>query len=288
MKTKKTQDLLASAEKKLKTSKQGNERLESELLLCFVLKCERIDLYKKKYDFLDDKEAETFGVLIERRIKTEPIAHIIQQKEFFGLSFKVSPETLIPRPETELLVEEVSDFYEKDVSKTDLIDLGTGSGCIALSLAKQHPELKITAVDKSKKALLVAQKNAQNLNLDKKNLFFLEDDILKENFWEKEHKFDIIVSNPPYIGFKEKSSLSKEVLSYEPKSALFAKEEGLEFYKMFANHGRKILKPSGRLFLELSPIIYEDVCKIFITHGWSILKTVKDYAGHKRHIILSS
>ena len=282
----KTFDLLKKTELLLRLSDVSSPRLESELLLAYILGCSRADLYGSKFDEISNDSAENFLDLIKRRQKKEPIAYLLGTKEFMGLSFKVTRATLIPRPETELLVTAVEDFFKKTEHEQTILDLGTGTGCIALSLAYRSPSFKITAIDFSEEALCVARENANNLDLSSR-VSFLKRDILDPSFWNELPRFQALVSNPPYIGESEAQDLSKDVLDYEPRSALFAENEGLAFYESFAKNARKCLEKNGRLFLELSPVIYESVIKIFQKNSWTLEETIKDYAGHKRHIVLS-
>lgn len=284
----KTSQVLKDAETTLRLSGVGSPRLESELLMAHVLGCTRVDLYGSRFDEITKEKASEFLNLIKRRSKKEPVAYLLGRKEFMELSFQVSPATLIPRPETELLVLAVEKHLKNLSSKEiQLLDIGTGSGCIALSLAHRNPSARVTGIDFSEKALAVAKENAKDLNLSSKRVSFLKRNALEESFWNELGPFEILVSNPPYIGEQEASSMESDVLDYEPSSALFAEHEGLAFYECFAKNARKALTKEGLLFLELSPIIYNSVIKIFEAHSWKLLETIKDYAGHKRHIILS-
>ncbi len=282
----KTFDLLKKTESDLRLSGISSPRLESELLLAYILGCSRADLYGSKFDEISNDFAEKFLGLIKRREKKEPIAYLLGTKEFMGLSFQVTRATLIPRPETELLVTAVEDFFKKTEHEQSILDLGTGTGCIALSLAHRNPSFKITAIDFSEEALHVARENANNLDVSSQ-VSFLKRDILDPSFWDELPRFQALVSNPPYIGECEAQGLSKDVLDYEPRSALFAEHEGLAFYESFAKNARKCLHKNGRLFLELSPVIYESVIKIFKENSWTLQETIRDYTGHKRHIVLS-
>ena len=286
MKNLSTEKILTTAENQLRKSGIESPKLESELLLAHTLSCSRIDLYKREFDSLCEERNSKFQALIKRRSLKEPIAYLTGQKEFCGNFFKVTADTLIPRPETELLVEEVSSYLTKTLEADSLLDLGTGTGCIPLSLAHKHENLRITAVDISSKALDVAHENQTSLGLKERKILFKQANILEDYFWSQHKKFHVIVSNPPYIGQQEEQDLEEDVINHEPHGALFAGNKGLEFYQTFASKAKKNLLPKGKLFLELSPIIYSDVCCIFQKEGWSLEKTILDYSGHKRHIIL--
>lgn len=282
----KTFDLLKKTESILRLSGVSSPRLESELLLAYTLECSRPDLYGSKFDEISQESAENFLDLIKRREKKEPIAYLLGTKEFMGISFKVTRATLIPRPETELLVTALEESLKKTDHEQSILDLGTGTGCIALSLAYRNPSVKVSAVDFSEKALHVAKENAKNLGLFSR-VSFLKRDILDPRFWDELPRFHILVSNPPYIGESEANDLAKDVLDYEPRTALFAENEGLAFYEIFAKNAKKLLHENGLFFLELSPIIYEAVIKIFEENSWVLKETIRDYTGHNRHIVLS-
>lgn len=287
LETKKLRDIIDSASQKLRSHNIETPRLDVEILLSHVLLCSRIDLYKKKHELINSSQVLAFDKLLTRRCQQEPIAYLIGSKGFYGHTFRIDSSTLIPRPETELLVEEASTFLKENSWATKVLDLGTGSGCIAISLALLHPDVKVTALDLSYKALLRAKENSKEIGCQQNQITFSEQNILENEFWQNSEKFHMIISNPPYIGTKESSSLSPEVLHYEPSEALFAKNNGLEFYVTYAKNAKNILKSKGRLFLELSPVIYKEVCKIFKNQGWNLEKTIRDYAGHNRHIVLS-
>lgn len=284
----KSSEVLRSAENLLRKSKIPKPRLESEILLSHVLACARIDLLKQEWDDISLSQRDSFMTLIQRRSQHEPLAYLLGYKEFYGRKFFVSSETLIPRPETELLVEEISNFFGANPqSEPSLIDLGTGTGCIALSLALENPNLQVSAVDVSESALEIAQRNLESLPCPKNHISLWAADVLAEAFWENLGSFDVIVSNPPYIGEAEKVSLEPNVLDFEPHGALFAENNGLHFYEIFAQKARSHLKPGGRLYLELSPVIFDSVKALFLSHHWDLLEVIEDYAGHKRHIVLS-
>lgn len=282
----KTQEVIQDASKALAQSSSESPRLDAELLLCHVLSCTRIDLLKAKHDFLSQEDLNSFKKLLQRRQDHEPIAHILGKQEFYGHTFKVTKETLIPRPETELLVEAASKYLSTLDETAQVIDLGTGTGCIPISLSLLHPEASICAVDIHEKTLETAKENAEKLGATQ--VVFSQKDILQKEFWEQKQSYDLIISNPPYISKNEVDSMSTEVLKHEPKRALFADNKGLKFYEVFAKFGMNILSSHGLMFLELSPMIYGDVCKIFEARGWFIKETIHDFAGLKRHIIVQT
>ena len=230
-------------------------RLSVEMLLAFVLGIERSELVKDMLVNPDraipDECISRIEALTRRREQGEPAAYIVGIKEFFGRDFTVTPETLIPRPDTETLVEAALDFAQKHfITSGSFIDLGTGSGAIAVTLALELPTWKGHAVDVSPAALSVAQHNANNLGAT--NVIFTLCDFLSAN--PPGAPFDLIVANPPYVGEKEYRTLSREIRVFEPKSALVpdtVNASGLECLLSIMDNAASFLKPGGKLFLEM-------------------------------------
>lgn len=228
-------------------------RIDVELILAYVLGCNRIDLYLKYDQPLSVNERNKFKELLFKRALKEPVAYIIGKKFFWEDVFYINPSVMIPRDETEVLVENVLNYvkknYKSDV-KVNILDIGTGSGCVGISLAKNLENINVVAVDIDNQALEVAEFNARMLNvLDRMD--FIVFDALNNQEWIKLNlKFDIIVSNPPYIPWYQKDKLSQEVVKYEPHIALFANDNGLAFYKSFAQNAPYVLKKQGGLFVE--------------------------------------
>lgn len=224
-------------------------RLDAELLLCSVLKISKENLFLKSEDLLTKAEASSYAALIERRKQGEPIAYLIGRKEFYGLEFEVTPAVLIPRPETEMLVELALNFLKGRANEKRLLDLGTGSGCIALSIANSlkasRESFSITATDLSSDALEIARRNAMKLGLTKE-VTFVRSDWFKDLSFEG--KFSCIVSNPPYIGVDDKN-LGRGT-EFEPKSALFSGAPGLDDIKSILSSLPSYLEPKGAAFIE--------------------------------------
>jgi release factor glutamine methyltransferase len=210
------------------------------------------------------------------RINThEPIQYILGEADFFGRSFRVTPDVLIPRPETELLVHEII-RHSKSIDQPAILDIGTGSGCIAISLALEIPAV-VHAVDVSLHALKVAQENANRLNAA---VSFSQQDILNEPITKK---FDLIGSNPPYISQQEKQNMKPNVLNYEPLTALFAPgEDALLFYKVIAQRVHQALKPGGSLWFEINEHYAKEICEILKTNGYEGVAVLKDWNGKER------
>ncbi|HSA59255.1 MAG TPA: peptide chain release factor N(5)-glutamine methyltransferase [bacterium] len=254
-----------------------NPRLDAELLLAYVLKCQRVDLYTGFEKTVSEKHLAEFKALIERRATREPLQYITGETEFWGLKIKVTPEVLIPRPETELLVEEA---LKNAPPAGDVLDIGTGSGCIAIALAKNLPGAKIVATDISKEALSVAKENAQAHGVADR-IEFVTSDIAPWLFFEtRERKFDLIVSNPPYIDSSELDFLQPEVSRHEPRSALDGGQGGLETIKKILQEAPDFLKIKGRLLMEVGEGQAERLKKDFPC------EIRRDYSGVERLIIL--
>ncbi|NTW49419.1 MAG: peptide chain release factor N(5)-glutamine methyltransferase, partial [Chlorobiales bacterium] len=215
-----------------------------------------------------------------RRLKGEPLQYITGEQEFFGYPFFVDRHVLIPRPETELLVEAAIEALES-ISKEEelrILDIGTGSGCIGITLAKKLPNARITAIDLSGDALGVARKNAEKNEVSER-ITFIEADALSPDFaLQFKEPFDLIISNPPYIPAREAESLQIEVRNYEPHTALFV-AEGFEFYEKISHDALTLLKPGGHLFFELHADGAARVKTIFERLGFSNIQILKDYSG---------
>ena len=223
-----------------------NPRLDAELLLAHALKCQRIDLYTAHERKIPEKELAKYRTLVERRAKREPLQQIIGETEFYGLKIKVTPDVLIPRPETELLVEEGLKLKARDI-----LEIGTGSGCLAVALAKNLPEARVVATDISEKALAVARENAKFHGVEKQIKFILADIAPWKAFKAEEKKFDLIVSNPPYIPTGDFESLQPEVRDFEPRGALEGGPEGLSCIRQIIEEAPSSLNSNGFLVIEI-------------------------------------
>ena len=235
-------------------------RLEAELLLGHVIDKPRSFLRAFAERYLTAQQLQQFNVLLTRRINGEPLAYILQNKEFFSLLLRVTPDVLIPRSESELLVDRALAMLPEKKGLS-ICDLGTGSGAIALALARQRPRWCLTAIDNSKNALVVARQNARNLDIT--NVNFLYGDWLQTVGNEK---FAAIVTNPPYVDITD-PELEKNVLAYEPRGALIAADKGLAAIKTIARQAKENLLLGGWLLLEHG--YRQDVA---VTHLFSILQ----------------
>lgn len=268
-------NLIIQGQQLLATS-SDSAKLDVEILLSLVLKKARSYLFTWPEKKLSDEQLLEFIHLLSRRAEGEPIAYITGEKEFWSLPFTVSKATLIPRPDTETLVELVLDLYHNDESITCL-DLGTGTGAIALALASEKSTWKIDATDFNVEAVKLAQYNAKNFNLTHVNIY--QSDWFEEI--SKNKKFDIIVSNPPYID-EDDINLSQGDVRFEPKTALVATEQGLADIKHIADKARCFLHTGGKLFFEHGFEQGQAVRTILTGLGYKNAQTRQDLNGHDR------
>ena len=225
-----------------------------------------------------------FQALIERRLAAEPIAYILGTQEFMGFEFFVNSHVLIPRPDSEILVEEVIKWLEcSKLKKVKLLDIGTGSGCLSLSLLKLKENICAEAWDISKEALEVAKVNRKKLNVATARMLLQAKDVLADKSWDNIYnRFDVIISNPPYIAYTEEQTLARSVLDYEPRQALFAESEGLIFYQTMALQAHKVLKNDGVIFFEVSPHLCAKIIAILKKFHWTNIKVSLDLSGRQR------
>lgn len=264
-----------------------NSRLEAELLLAAVLGVSRLDLYLQHDRPLSGAEVSRFRELVRRRLRREPLQYILGEAHFRELVLRVDPRVLIPRPETEVLVGEVLDWAERRVRAGGVaaeglsaVDIGTGSGAIALSLAREGPFAHVVATDISAAALVVAAENAERSGLGER-VEFRQGDL-----WDAlgaGERFDVVVSNPPYIAEAERGELEPEVREWEPGNALFAGEEGLEVLFALVEGAPAHLRPGGLLALELGAEQGAAVReRLEGTGAYRSVRIVLDLAGRER------
>lgn len=257
-----------------------NPRLDAEILLCAVLKCERIKLYLDFERPLDEQELAQYRNYVARRAKHEPLAYILGEKAFMRNIFKVSRDTLVPRPETELLVESLVMASEKINPAPKILDIGTGSGAIIVSLLDYLPQAKGVGVDISSGALVTAKENALQIGVADRAAFLLSDlfSAVPEN-----KKFDIIVSNPPYIPAADIAKLAEDV-QQEPHGALDGGEDGLDFYRRIIAQAPQYLAEEGMLAFEIGIRQSAAVCAMCCEHDLRAVAVRKDYAGIDRMV----
>lgn len=275
-------DLLIKSEQRLQDV--DSPRLSAEVLLVEVLGCSRLSLYIERDRMISAEQLELFHALVSRREQGEPLAYILGQKEFYGLDFIVSSETLIPRPETEHLVETVEELFDESAA-FHFVDLGTGSGIIAVVLANIFKKSSGIAVDLSSEALAVAKKNAIAHRVDKR-LEFIRGDFTEPLF--EKSIFDLVVSNPPYVPQHEYDAASVEVTGFEPVSALVSGVNGLDHIHAMLPHVSDILKQGGFFLMEIG---YQQagMIKRIVTNEFrefKIVSVIKDLARHDRIVML--
>ncbi|MBT5096409.1 MAG: peptide chain release factor N(5)-glutamine methyltransferase [Candidatus Marinimicrobia bacterium] len=253
-----------------------NPKQEIEWLLCDLLQLKRIDLYLKFEDIINKSKLKKLKSWIKRRIQREPLQYITGKVEFYGLKFISTPQALIPRPETERLVDITLNSLEK-IPEPKILEIGTGSGCVSIAVSNKKPRANILSLDISKNALELAEINAKSNNC--KNINFLEMDFLNEI---PDGRFDILISNPPYIPQKEIENIMPEVKNYEPRIALTDFEEGLNFYYRIAKVGRTLI-PNGIIILEVGLGNHpQKVFSLFKEAGFDQLELIKDYNNNER------
>ena len=263
--------------------KHGSDspRLDAEILLAAALGCTRIDLYVSFAREPTGDERTRFRETVKRRATGEPVAYLVGHKEFYSLSFEVTRDTLIPRPETEHLVVESLDLLAKMGRRDDLsvCDVGTGSGAIAVAIAKNAPKCRVTAVDISPEALDVAKSNAETHGVTDRVTFVISD-LLAE--FPETPLFDLVVSNPPYVSESEFANLPADVRNFEPKLALVAGKEGTSVIRELATQAVSRLREGGHFLVELSPMTAGQVAEMLQKQGWRDVRLRRDQAGHDR------
>ncbi len=271
----KLREALASAISQLESATVGSPRMNAEVLLMFTLACDRAYLYAHPERELTPEENLRYDEVIAERATGVPSQYITGHQEFWGLDFVVSPAVLIPRPETEHVIETVLELA-REIPQPKIVDVGTGSGCIALSLAKELSAAEIQAVDVSPAALEIARANAVRLQLER--VKFFESDLL--GAFPAQEQFDFVVSNPPYVGEFEADRVQREVRKFEPKVAVFAGKEGLDVIRRLIPEACERLKPGGWLVMEIGYSIGDQVSALL--RDWQKVEIVPDLQGIPR------
>ena len=263
----------------LKKNDIPNPQLDSEVLLSTSIKRDKKHIILNPKEVLNSEQLGKFKNLIERRKKGEPIAYLINKKEFWKDEFFVNKDVLIPRPDSELIIEQVLKIYSKD-DQLQILDIGTGSGCILLSILKERSNFYGTGIDISKKSINVSKFNAKQLNLTNRVKFFHSS---VDNF--NNGKYDIIVSNPPYIEQLSLKYLERDVVNFEPKLALSGGFDGFSKIKKVINKASILIKKNGKFILEIGFNQKNKVIKILKEEGFYVNKAIKDYGNNDRCII---
>jgi release factor glutamine methyltransferase len=257
-------------------------RLNAELLMMFTLGCNRAYLYAHPEHELTSAEEDQYREAIAERARGCPTQYITGHQEFWGLDLLVSPAVLIPRPETEHVVETVleliKEYSVEHPDKLRLVDVGTGSGCIALALASELPQAEVHACDVSDEALEIARINAARLGLDRR-VHFRRSDLLAAY---RDDKFDFVISNPPYVGQLEADSVQRQVREFEPRIAVFSGQEGMDIYRRLLPQAREILKPRGWFVAEIGFSAEARVRELLA--GWQAVQAIADLRGIPRVI----
>ena len=263
--------------------KKGVEspRANAEILLAEILKCKRLELYLAFDKPLAENEVQVYREAIRKRGLRIPLQYIVGNVEFYGLKLIVNENVLIPRPETELLVEKIINDSDKS-NNLKILDIGVGSGNISLSISKNLPNSKVVAIDISKTALYVANQNAEINSLQDRIEFRLFD-IMNDNL-NSLGKFDLIVSNPPYVSENDYESLEPELKNHEPKIALTDNSNGISFYKRIIEASQPILNKTGKIYFELGIDQSAQVQEYFKQNNFTNIKITKDYSGIERII----
>ena len=271
-------EIIKIGTKILKEKKISSSILDSELILSKTLNKTREEILTNLNQKIEKKNILVFKKYLQRRSKNEPIAYIFQEKEFWGNKFYVDKNTLIPRPETEMLVDKLSNIYKK--KKISILDIGTGSGCIIISLLINLSNSYGLGIDISKKAIQLAKKNKIKHKL--LNRLKLSTQSLDKIYGRK---FDLIVSNPPYIRRYDIKNLSDDIKKYEPRMALDGGNDGLDLIKKVIYKSKYILKINGMLALEIGNEQIKKVSKILLDNNFRIKQVIKDYKNNVRCVL---
>jgi release factor glutamine methyltransferase len=275
------ENILTQAFKELSNSNIKNANLDCEVLLSNIINKDREYVILNPKKNLDKKYIDIFNNLIDRRKKSEPIAYLINKKEFWKETFYIDKNVLIPRPDTEHIVEEVLKLTQNN-SKSHVLDIGTGSGCILLSILKERKNFIGTGIDISKKCIKVSKYNAKRLELDNRTKFYISD---VDNFLIG--KYDVVVSNPPYIENLNLKYLDRDVVNFEPKLALSGGWDGFSEIAKVINKTSGLIKKNGVFVLEIGHNQKNKVTEKLKAKGFYIKKVLKDYGKNDRCIISS-
>jgi len=272
------ENTIKKASQLLKNHNIHSHELDAQIILSEIMGIKRESLITNNEINISEKILEKYGIAIKRRIKKEPVAYIIGKKEFWSEDFMVNHGTLIPRPETELLIYKIINFFKN--KKINILDIGTGSGCILLSILKELNFSRGIGIDISAKAIQMAKANSKNLNLFYRSKFKVID-LNKFNIG----KYDLIVSNPPYIPSRDIKNLSKDITNYEPLTALNGGSDGLDLIKKVIYKSNHLLKREGLLALEIGHSQYQKVSYILRSNGYREMSKEYDFNRNVRCII---
>jgi release factor glutamine methyltransferase len=276
-------EILIVSTKKLQLAGIAKAAMEARILVAFALAMDKEELLRNNDKILSYKQIENINKLVAMRVTHKPIAHITGTKEFYGRNFKVSPDTLIPRPDSETLIDVfIETFPDKNIS-LNILDLGTGSGCLLLTILAEYLNCSGVGIDANKNAINIAKDNSCNLGLAKRVNLLLND-------WGSgiENEFDVIISNPPYITKQDIDNLDSEVKDFEPHMALFGGDDGLEFYRKTALFAKSNLINNGIIILECGKGQHLDIITIMQSYGFKLVLWKKDLSEIDRIIVFSN
>ena len=273
---------LEAATQKLSVAGVEKPKFDSKLLLCHAACIEPVTVVTHPNRELSAEILQSFETLIERRALREPVSHLIGEREFWSLPFAVSSDVLDPRPASETLIQAALDHVEDTKKAVSVLDLGTGSGCLLITILSERPFARGTGVDNSEAALIVARRNAEKNSVENRSTFELSS-------WGQNisGSFDLILCNPPYIAGSERDFLEPEVILYEPKIALFAGDDGLLAFRQLAPDVYRLLDPDGIAVLECGPGQAASVIEIFCSAALHHVETLSDLDGIERCCIFS-
>ena len=271
--------MILNGENYLKKNNIKNYKLDTELIMSKAINKSREFIFLNNNKNLNHKELREYQLLLNRRSKKEPIAYIINEKEFWKNKFYVDKNVLIPRPDSEILIEKILKLYKKK-SNISILDIGTGSGCLIISLLNENKNFKGTAIDVSEKALKIAKYNAKMHQLNHRIKFYKSS---VDNFFKG--KYDLIISNPPYISSNKVKYLDDDILKYEPLLALEGGVDGCDVYKKILKKSSMLLKKGGRLILEIGFDQKLKIVQLLKKEKYFINNVFKDYANNDRCII---
>lgn len=274
-------EMIEEGSKRLEGCKKANFQVEAELLALYVLGYTKLERILKANKKVAREDEDIYWEYISKRCLGIPLQYITEEQEFMGLPFYVDSNVLIPRQDTETLIETIID-KSKETPFKNIIEIGTGSGCISISLAKFLPYSKITAVDISENALKIARKNAK-INQVEDRIKWIQGDLLSNYISDK--KIDLIVSNPPYIRTQDCMVLDREVREHEPNLALDGGQDGLDFYRKITSQSKEYLKENGILAYEIGHDQSNDVYNILKSNGFTRIRQIKDLAGKDRVVL---
>ncbi len=249
-------------------------RANAEILLANILNCKRLELYLMYDKPLRDSELNNYREYLKRRGNYEPIQYITDSVEFYALELKVTPAVLIPRPETEILVEEIIDSVKID-EELFILDIGSGCGNISIALAENLPGVHVTGIDISKDAIMIANENLEKYQLSER-VNFVNGDILKTNANDFSN-YDIIVSNPPYVSPKDYLNVQKEILNFEPEIAITDYSDGYKYFGKIITLASEILKRGGKLFFEMGQGQSKKINELLMKNNFKEIHVIKDY-----------